>query len=144
MESLLAETRRLVEALNDLLGFTGYDRPTDPVPSHLAYSDVLTGLRAASGLLAHAETGSPALWSELAQVIVALERLGPSISVLVQSGALDGHVVDGYQDLLREHGHVLGGWQAVARHGAVGPDWPAEDSRRQGVDARCSREQSPQ
>jgi len=136
MGSLLPATRDLVDEINALLGLTGYDRLTDPVPAHLAYSDVLTGVRAASSLLAHAEAGSPALWGELAQVILALERLGPSITVLVRSGAMDPAVIPAYEELLRHHAHVLGGWQAVARRGAVSEDWPAADPLPGGVTGR--------
>ena len=143
MASLLLETRALVDEINTLLGLTGYDRQTDPVPAHLAYSDVLTGLRAASSLLAHAETGSPALWSELAKVILAMERLGPSLVVLVQSGAMDAGVIAAYQDVLRDHGHVLAGWRAVARHGVVPAHWPtAESEGRDPAPQPCS-EQAP-
>ncbi len=127
MGSLLPATRDLVDEINALLGLTGYDRLTDPVPAHLAYSDVLTGVRAASSLLAHAEAGSPALWGELAQVVLALERLGPSITVLVRSGAMDPAVIPAYEELLRGHAHVLEGWQAVASHGAIPADWRAAD-----------------
>jgi hypothetical protein len=140
MDSLLLATRGLVEEINALLGLTGYDRLTDPVPAHLAYSDVLTGLRAASSLLAHAEAGSSALWSELAQVVIALEQLGPSISVLVQSGAIDAAVVTAYEGVLRDHDGVLARWRAVARHGTVPAHWTADPGVPDAAPRPCPEE----
>lgn len=115
MHTLLAHTRLLVQELNDLVGLTGCDRPSDPVPAHLAYSEVVPTLRVASSLAAHPDTGSAALWSDLAHAIDRLGQLGPSLAALADSGALNPGVVAAYHDLLREHRSVLEDWQAMAR-----------------------------
>jgi hypothetical protein len=114
MDASPADTRVLVQQLCDLLGLSGHDRPGDPVPTHLAYSDVLPVLRSASSLVLHREEGSAAPLDQLAYAVSRLGRLGPAIAVLAAGGALPWTVVDAYHALIRKHSRVLEDWQAVA------------------------------
>jgi hypothetical protein len=114
MDALPLEIRQLVEELHILLGLSSGHQTGDPVPTHLAYSDVLPALRTASDVVRRGEVATPASRDEIARAVSRLGELGSGIARLAAGGAMDPTIVDAYDALILRHRHVLESWRAVA------------------------------